>query len=404
MNKYDSNLYNLIQIQDYTKAFKILDNNTTIKDQILGFDKCMYLNIVSNINLENGYINKAKSLNEESLKILDKLTHHLDPLYICTKLDSYNITANTHNNFNDMKQGIIEEICKSILINQYDITCIGYMKLSNIYYLNGMERSANIHAKNALIIYQQNNLNDHFILSKILELILLTETLTPLFHNSYNDFNNIVSKYITNQYDNISNNNKISPLPLSMFYFYKSRFTKNASLHKRIQYINQSIDILLDNGIHQSRWLARYYIEKWLLFDKIGREDIAGYYEKEALKIIDETYTKNSVEILKFNMLIIIELASIQDVKKCNEYYTRNISLMKIHKFKKVNIFTLLNRYAIVILSVLNKESIPDIIAKYQEFYFQHKILFGKESELLFELNYFLDSMQMSIIFKTLRD
>lgn len=379
------------------EAKKLMDGSEPSKIFSNELELALWLKFYARANFEMGSVTKAFNLNKQSLEILRDNYSSLDPLILSTEIENSMMQANLSCKFNEIKNKIIEEISKTLLINNPHLTTKAYTALAYLYILSSQTRSSIATLEHAYKLYRVNKINDVYLYIRILDIFshfpdksnraLKTMSLQLSYDKEFKEstlFQNIL---------------KIKTLK-STFRFYK--------MWENLKVIDDVLKNLSDKNLNE-KTKAYAFLKKWSYFELIGRDATSGYYLDEFKNILQKNYPHDSLESGKLNFAVFYELIGQNKKKQAKDFLNKIIAVMPCFqssygssKNSNINTFSLTIKDMNVFISAFSEENVPDVQKKYEEFINLHKNYFdNEESEMLFDLNIILNTYGYSNVIKT---
>jgi len=161
--------------------------------------------------------------------------------------------------------------------------------------------------------------------------------------------------------------------------------------------INKALDLLQQHG-YDDKLLALSYLKKWGIEEAIGRNITSKYYLNKAKDIMVGMYGTGSYELSKFYQGLIYDLITAKNYLEAKKYVNINNQIISGLTQGNANIFTLNTAFLNVCASV--NDNFTDTLIQYTNFRKICESVLGHESEILFEMNLFLKSNNLSKVYK----
>lgn len=380
-------------------------------------DYAKFLNLRGLIYFENGYNSKAlNSYNLAGVNFKEISEDPFDPFTINNKYDEILGMCYFSDNFEILKNDILDLIAMSLLLGNDYLIIKGFYSLASLHNLAGNFRHAFIFAKHTLELAKKKNFHSDFLVNRLIYIYLLNneknmkslkKDLIIKKIDSEND--NIITKKLhqmeqsldfknqdqsinqTTEEININNLSKEkevveninifrNPLHTSMiFYLFSDLSFSERNLQKGLYFIERSIENMEKNELNELH-LILFYIKKWIILSNMGREANSEYLIEFSQKLINLLYHTDSLKNLEY-------LRYIQTNSSALDPPRQDLVNEIIKKTRKVNdvnnINSLLQKYYNLISLINSKGGVPEIIEIYREFDVLEKQIFeNKESEL----------------------
>jgi len=366
-------------------------------------------NLKGLVLIENGYFTKSqKYFKNASLLFSESFNNNVfHPLFLNNQYDNIYSNIYSSNDFNLLKNNLLEIIAKSKLIKNPYLVFKGYTYLSLIYMHSGNIRSAKAFAKFGFSQLTSNEKQEIISNPIMLKCILIyigtnknlkkdkiVKNYLKDLENYFNTNDNNINK-INSQSSIINSQIQLEILAYKTYQDTEYSLNPN-NLYESLEKINLAIKNLEEKNLRDS-FLALLYLKRWAFEILLGREATAGFYLDESQKIINSSYGVDSYKNIEFLRSMIINSLNI---------YPPKIDLAKeiLRKTKKiteeVNCNSLQQKFFNFAVSIRMQSGVSEIFNLYEDILTTNSKYFKSDSELLFDIKDMLKASKLGFVYK----
>lgn len=409
-----------------SKPISNLNDISTDKNEL---ELAKLYNLKGLILIENGYFTRSqKYFKNASALFSNCLSNQLHPLLINNQYDDLYSNAYSTNDFESLKNNILELIAKSKLIENNYLVFKGYTYLSMLFAHCGNHRSAKALVKyslnqlpktlrkefisnaimlKCLLLYVQMNKNfkkDKFYQSYEKQLIAALATADSVSSVNHSKQNITESIADAKNISNITDNKVKSQIELEIFAnksYQEAEFSLSFNtLFFSMEKLNSAIKHLESCNYRGSN-LALLYLKKWAIEILSGREATASFYLDESQRIINSSYSPDSYKNIEFLRSMIINSLNV---------YPPKVELAKeiLRKTKKitdeVNCNSLQQKFLNIAVNLRTQTGVSEIFNLYEDILNTNYKYFKKDTEIMFDIKDMLKSSRLGFVYKNKED
>jgi len=369
--KNNSNLEVKRVLEDFKRNKKVtgLDlEGISIADNFRPLDSVIYNFSLIKYNVTNGYFNKAMKNINKSIEILKENNYsYYDPLMIALRLEKNHIEAYNVENYSNLYNSFIEEISNGYLVEDPSIIITGYLYLMKFY------NNFNFYARSNTVLDMTYETNKKFKIQN-------TFVKDSLIHN-----------YMMCMYRGRNKKSFIAmhsnPAKIQLLYELRSLIEIYSldplKFYKLLDKLNQTIDYFELNEPNDPL-IWQFYIKKWVVMHRLGREATAcHYYEKSKNYINENINLTDSYLSTDFYKDAIFECVTYQELNLAYEIFKKNVKISP-----KMNCLNLIYKSFNTQFAAMVKAYPIEVQEKLEDFVKSHDKYFGNQENEMKKLVY----------------